>query len=82
MSNHFPLYAVLQGCEQEADKVGLMEHSVGRCCGVVGLLSNEELDIIDTEGVLGGVGTVLAVFTWPEGVKEGDTVEVADCNIS
>ena len=32
--------------------------------------------------MLGGVGTDLAVFTWPEEEEEGDSGEVADCNIS
>ena len=34
-------------------------------CGVVGLISNEELEFLEPEGVLGGVGTDLAVFAWP-----------------
>ena len=31
---------------------GLSEHSVKRRCGVVGMLSNEEFDVLETEGVL------------------------------
>ena len=54
------------GCEQESDEVGLNKHGVGCRHGVVGLLSNEELYFFDPEGVLGGVGTALTVFTWPE----------------
>ena len=41
VSNQFPLDAVILGCEQEADKVGLSKHGVGHRCGVVGLLYNE-----------------------------------------
>ena len=50
VSNRSPLETVLLGYEQEAEEVGLIEHGVGcRCgvgrrCGVVGMLSNEELD--------------------------------------
>ena len=62
VSNRFPLDAVLLGCEHEAAKVVLSKHGAGRRCGVVGILYNEELDVLDTEGVLGGVGTALAVF--------------------
>ena len=32
--------------------------------------------------VLGGVGTALAVFAWPEEKEEGDSGEIADGNIS
>ena len=66
MPNQFFLNSVLLGCEQEADKVGLSKHVIGCRCGVVGLLSNEELDVLLPEGVMGVVGTVLAVFAWPE----------------
>ena len=41
VSNLFLLDAVILGCEQEADKVGLSKHGIGHCCGVVGLLYNE-----------------------------------------
>ena len=37
----FPLDAVIQGCEQEADKFGLSKHVVGHRCGVVGVLYNK-----------------------------------------
>ena len=37
----------------------------------MGLLSNEQLDVLEPEGVLGGVGTALAVFDWPEEEEEG-----------
>ena len=69
VSNLFPLDSVRLGCEHEADIVELSTHGVGRCRSVVGLLSNEELDVLDNEGVMGGVGTALAVFAWPEEVK-------------
>ena len=62
VSHLFALEAVLLGCEVEADKVGLVKHGVVRRCGVVGLLSNEELYSFDPEGVLGGVGTSSSVF--------------------
>ena len=48
------------------DEVGLSKHRFGRRRGVVGLLYNGELDVLEPEGVLGGVGTALEVFTWPE----------------
>ena len=66
MSNQLFLDDVLLCYEKEADKVDLSKHSVGRRLGVVGLLYNEELYVLDTEGVLGGVGTALVVFTWTE----------------
>ena len=66
VSNLSPLDTVLLGCEQEADKVGLSKHSVRRRCGVVWLRSNEELDVLEPEGVPGNVGTALALFAWPE----------------
>ena len=72
VSNRFPLDTVLLGCEQEADKVGLSKHGVGRHCGVVWLLSNGELDVLEPEGVMGGVCTALAVFAWPEEEEEGN----------
>ena len=55
--NRFTLDAVLLGYEQDSDKVGLSKHSVGCRCGVVGLLPNEEFNVLDPEGVMGGVGT-------------------------
>ena len=72
VSNQYPLDTVLLGCEQEADGVGLSEHGVGRRYGVVGLLPNEELYILEPEGVLDSVSTFLAVFAWPEEEEEGD----------
>ena len=66
VSNEFPLDAILLGCEQEAEKVGLSKYGVGCHFGVVGMLSNEELGILETEGVLGRVGTDLVVFACPE----------------
>ena len=48
----------------------------------MGFLFNEELDILDTEGLLSGVGTILAVFTWAEEEEEGDQYEIDDGNIS
>ena len=82
MYNQFPLGAVILGCKQEADKFGLSKHGVGHRCGVVGLLYNEYFDVLETEGVLGGVSTALAVFSWTEEEEEGDTGEVSDCDIS
>ena len=46
VSNRSPLDNVLLGCEQETDEVGLSKHGVGRHHGVVGLLSNEEMDVL------------------------------------
>ena len=66
MFNQYPLATIILGCEQDADKVVLSEHGVGRHCGVVGLLSNEELDVLETEGVLDSVGTALAIFACTE----------------
>ena len=62
VSNRSPLDAILLGYEQEAGKVDLREHGVGRQSGIIGLLSNEELDIHKSEGVMGGIGTALVVF--------------------
>ena len=82
VSNRSSLDAVLLGCEQESNKVGLSKHGVVSHHGVVGLLSNEELGILDPEGVLGGVGTALAVFACLEEEEEGDPDEIADGNVS
>ena len=81
VSDWFALDAILLGCEEEADKVGLGKHVFGRRRGVVGLLSNEELDVFETEGVLGGVGTASAVFAWAEEKEEGYPGEIADGDI-
>ena len=48
VSNLSPLYTVRLSCEHDAEKVGLSKHGVGRHCDVVGLLYNEELDVLDT----------------------------------
>ena len=45
------------------------------------MLSNEELDVLEPEEVLGGVGTALAVFAWTEEEEDCNPGEVADCNI-
>ena len=59
-------------CEHEADEVSLSDHGIGRRCGVVRLLSNEELYVPETEGALDSVGTALVLFAWPEEEEEGD----------
>ena len=46
------------------------------------MLPNEELDVFEPEGVLGGVGTSSTVFTWAEEKEKGDPGEIADGNIS
>ena len=48
----------------------------------MGFLFNEESDLLDTEGVMGGVGTILAVFTSAKGGEEGDQCEITDGDIS
>ena len=49
----------------------------------MGLLFNEELYVLDPEGVLGSVGTAFAVFAWTEEEKEeGDSGEIADGGVS
>ena len=70
------------GSEQEADEVVLIKHSIGRRRGVVGILYNEKLDLLEHEGVLGSVGTTLAVFAWPEEEAEGHPGDISDCDIS
>ena len=40
------------------------------------------MDVLDPEGVLGGVGTALAVFAWQEKEEEGDPGDIADGGIS
>ena len=52
---------ILLGFEEEADEVSLGKHGVGCRHGVVELLSNEQLDVLEPEGVLCGVGTASAV---------------------
>ena len=54
------------GHPQEAGKVGLSKHGVGHRSGIVGFLFNEELDVLEPEGMLGGFGTSLVVFAWTE----------------
>ena len=70
--NRSPFDTVFLCCEQESDEVGLSEHGVGRCCGVVGVLSNEELVFLEPEGVLDSFSTAFAVFARPEEQEEGD----------
>ena len=76
VSNRFPLDDVIMGCEQEAGKVGLSKHGVGHRSGVVGLLFNEELDVLEPEGMLGGVGYALVVLAWPEEKKKATPVRL------
>ena len=45
-------------------------------------MSNEELGVLEPEGVPGGVGTALVLFAWPEEEEEGDPGEIADGNVS
>ena len=82
VSNRYLIDVVLLGCEQEADEVGLIKHGVRHRCGVEGLLSNEELEVLETEGVLGGVVTALAVSDWLEEGKKGDPGKIDDGDIS
>ena len=49
MSNRLPLDAVLLGFEKESEKLGLSEHGVGRHRGVLGLMFNSELEVLDPE---------------------------------
>ena len=60
VSNRFTLYSVLLGCGQEANEVCLCENGIGQRCGIVGLLSNEELDVPEPERVVGGIGASFA----------------------
>ena len=39
--NRFPLDSVLLGCEQEAEKVGLSKHGIGRRRSIAGMISDE-----------------------------------------
>ena len=82
VSNLFAPDTVLLGCEQEADKVGLSEHVVGRCRSVVELLYNEELNVLESERVMDSVGTALSVFAWAEEEKKGKPDEIADGDVS
>ena len=57
-------------------KVGIIKHGVGHRHGIVGMLSNEELDVLEPEGVLGVDVIALAVFAWPEKVKKATQVRL------
>ena len=46
------------------------------------MLSNEELDALEPEGVLGSFSTALAVFACLEEEEEGEPGEIADSNVS
>ena len=45
------------------------------------MLSNEVLDVLEPEGLLGGVDTALAVFAFPEEEEEGGPVEISDGDV-
>ena len=66
MSGRISLDSVILVREQETDKVYLSEDFVGYCCGVVGMLSNEELGVPEPERVVGSISAPLTVFTGPE----------------
>ena len=66
MSDRLPLDSVLMRCEKKTDEVCLCENISGSSCGVVGLLSNEELDALESKRVVGGVCAALAVLAGPE----------------
>ena len=76
VSDRISLDSVIIHREEETDKVCLFEDVIGGRRGAVGLLSNEELDVLETEEVLGGVGTSLAVFACPEEEEECDPGEI------
>ena len=81
MSDRLSLDSVLLGREEDTGKVCLCEDVVGCCCGVVGLLSNEELDAPESERVVGGISAAFAVLAGPEEEEEGNLGEVADGNV-
>ena len=66
MSDRLSLDSVILRREEENDKVCLCEDVIGGHRGVVGLLSNEELDVPESEGVVIGIGAALAVLAGPE----------------
>ena len=45
------------------------------------MLSNEVLDVLEPEGLLGGVDTALAVFAFPEEEEEGGPGEISDGDV-
>ena len=70
------------GFEEKADKFGMGKHGVERCRGVLWLISNEELDVLEPIGVLGGVNDAYAVFAWADEEEKGDPGEIADGDVS
>ena len=60
----------------------MCENIVGGNCGVVGLLSNKELDVLESERVVGGICSALAILAGLEEEEEGNLGEVADGDVS
>ena len=58
----FAFDSIILHCEEETDKICSGKDAFVRRGGVVRLMSNEQLDRLDPEGVVDGVGPSLEVF--------------------
>ena len=60
------LDSVLLRREEDTDKVCLCKNNIGGSYGVVGLLSNDEFDALDSERAVGSICAALALLAGPE----------------
>ena len=60
------LESVLLHHEEDIDEVCLCRDTTGGSCGILGLLSNEKLDVLESERVVGGICAALAVLNGTE----------------
>ena len=67
VSDRFALDYIFKRCKKQAEKVGTGEGFWGGGGGIVGALAHKELDASESEGVLIGICTALAVLS---GVQE------------
>ena len=76
--NRLSFDPILLGHKEDTDKIGSCACAqTGKGC-VEGLLTKEELDFLDSERVVGFVGSSLAIFSRTEEEEESDPGEVAD----
>ena len=82
VSNQLSFDSVIMGRKKETEKFCLCKEVVGCHCGVLGLLSNEELIFPDPEWVVGGIGASFSVLAGPEEEEEGKPGEVDTGDVS
>ena len=61
----FKLESFILCCEKDSDKFRLSKDTIGHRGGVGRFPPNEKMDILEAEGVVGGVCASPALFPWP-----------------